>query len=40
MAERMNATTRAHLIDHTPLVTAHTAVVDLLLEAVDHIRSS
>jgi pimeloyl-ACP methyl ester carboxylesterase len=40
MAERMNATTRPHLVDHTPLVTAHTAVVDLLLEAVDHIRSS
>jgi hypothetical protein len=27
-------------VDHTPLVTAPTAVVGLLLEAVDHVTSS
>ncbi|MCU1653167.1 MAG: alpha/beta hydrolase [Pseudonocardia sp.] len=40
MAERMNATLRPHPVDHTPLVTAPTAVVGLLLEAVDHVTSS
>jgi pimeloyl-ACP methyl ester carboxylesterase len=40
MAERMNATIRAHPVDHTPLVSAPTAVADLLLEAADHIRSN
>jgi hypothetical protein len=38
MAERMNATLRPHPVDHTPLVTAPTAVVGLLLEAVDHVQ--
>jgi pimeloyl-ACP methyl ester carboxylesterase len=39
MAERMNATVLVHPVDHTPLVTAPAAVVDLLLEAVDEVRS-
>jgi pimeloyl-ACP methyl ester carboxylesterase len=34
MADRMKARMRAHPVDHTPLVTAPAAVVDLILEAV------
>jgi len=34
MAERMKARVRAQAVDHTPLVTAPTQVVDLILEAV------
>ena len=40
MAERMNATLRAHAVDHTPLVTAPKVVIDLLLEVVDNVRSN
>jgi pimeloyl-ACP methyl ester carboxylesterase len=34
MAERMNAKTRSHAVDHAPIVTAPGPVVDSLLEAV------
>ena len=34
MAERMKARVRAHQVDHTPLVTAPAAVVDLIREAL------
>ena len=40
MAERMNASVRAHPVDHTPLVTAPTVVVDLLLQAVNYVKPS
>ena len=33
MAERMKATTRAHPVDHAPLLTAPQKVVDIILEA-------
>ena len=34
MADRMRARARSHPVDHTPIVTAHAVVVDLILEAV------
>jgi pimeloyl-ACP methyl ester carboxylesterase len=34
MADRMQARVRSHPVDHTPIVTASTLVVDLILEAV------
>src|SRR6202021_709354 len=34
MADRMRARVRSHAVDHMPLVSAPTAVVDLILEAV------
>jgi pimeloyl-ACP methyl ester carboxylesterase len=34
MAERMNATIKAHAVDHTPGVTAPTVVVDIIREAI------
>lgn len=34
MADRMQARVHSHSVDHTPLVTAPAAVVDLILEAV------
>jgi hypothetical protein len=34
MAERMKARVRSHPVDHTPLVTAPSAVVDLIHEAL------
>lgn len=34
MAQRMNATVRSHAIDHTPLVTAPSVVVDIIREAL------
>jgi pimeloyl-ACP methyl ester carboxylesterase len=33
MAARMNATIRAHKVDHTPLLTAPSRVVDIIIEA-------
>ena len=33
MAKRMNARVRAHPVDHTPMVTAPDAVVDIIVEA-------
>jgi pimeloyl-ACP methyl ester carboxylesterase len=35
MAERMKARIRSHPVDHTPLVTAPSTVVDIIREAVD-----
>jgi hypothetical protein len=34
MAERMKARVRSHPVDHTPLVTAPTVVLDVLHEAL------
>ncbi|MCW1412276.1 alpha/beta hydrolase [Rhizobium sp. 1AS11] len=34
MAERMGARTRSHAVDHTPIVTAPAAVLDIVREAV------
>ena len=34
MAERMKAKTKAHVVDHTPIVTAPAAVVDIIREAI------
>ncbi len=34
MAERMNATIKSHVVDHTPSVTAPTAVVDIVRDAI------
>jgi pimeloyl-ACP methyl ester carboxylesterase len=34
MADRMKARVRSHAVDHTPLITAPAAVVDLILEAI------
>jgi hypothetical protein len=33
MAERMAAKVRVHPVDHTPLLTAHEVVVDIISEA-------
>jgi len=35
MAERMKAHVRSHPVDHTPLVTAPSVVVDIIREAID-----
>ncbi|HEY4807659.1 MAG TPA: alpha/beta hydrolase [Roseiarcus sp.] len=35
MAERMKARVRSHAVDHTPLVTAPSTVVDIIREAID-----
>ena len=40
MAERMKARVRSHPVDHTPLVTAPAAVVDIIREAVAADRDS
>jgi pimeloyl-ACP methyl ester carboxylesterase len=34
MAERMKAKIKAHAVDHTPLVSAPTAVVDVIRDAI------
>ncbi|MHB8814335.1 MAG: alpha/beta fold hydrolase [Steroidobacteraceae bacterium] len=34
MAQRMNATVRSHAVDHTPIVTAPSVVVDIIREAL------
>ena len=34
MAERMHARVRSHPVDHTPIVTAPSLVVDIILEAI------
>ena len=36
MAERMKARTRSHPVDHLPLVTAPSLVLDIIREAIDH----
>lgn len=40
MAEHMKARVRSHPVDHTPIVTAPTAVLDVIREAVAAVRSS
>lgn len=40
MAERMKATIRAHAVDHTPIVTAPKAVVDIIRDATRSISGS
>jgi len=40
MAERMNAKIRAHAVDHTPIVTAPRAVVDIIREAIRSIAGN
>jgi len=34
MAERMKATIEAHAVDHMPLVTAPTTVIDVIRDAI------
>ena len=40
MAERMNARLRSHPVDHAPLVTAPSAVLDIIREAISEVRKS
>ncbi len=40
MAERMKATIKAHAVDHTPIVTAPKAVVDIIRDAARSISGS
>ena len=40
MAERMKATIKAHAVDHTPIVTAPTAVVDVIRDAIRSVAGS
>jgi pimeloyl-ACP methyl ester carboxylesterase len=40
MAERMKATIKAHAVDHTPIVTAPKAVVDIIRDAARSISSN
>jgi pimeloyl-ACP methyl ester carboxylesterase len=37
MAERMKAKIRAHAVDHTPIVTAPTVVVDIIRDAINSV---
>jgi len=39
MAERMKARSRAHAVDHTPMVTAPSLVTDIIREAVAHVTA-
>ena len=39
MAERMQARVRSHAVDHTPIVTAPTVVLDVLREAIAAVRA-
>jgi len=40
MAERMRAKVKAHAVDHTPIVTAPTAVVDIIRDAINAVAGS
>jgi hypothetical protein len=40
MAERMKARIKAHAVDHTPSVTAPTAVVDIIRDAIRSITAN
>ena len=40
MAERMKAKIKAHAVDHTPIVTAPTAVVDVIRDAIRSVAGS
>ncbi len=37
MAERMQAKVRSYPVDHTPIVTAPSVVVDIIREAIDEV---
>ena len=39
MAQRMKARVRAHPVDHTPIVTAPSVVVDIIREAMAEVVS-
>jgi len=39
MAERMRARIRAHAVDHAPILTAPSVVVDMLREAIAAVRT-
>jgi pimeloyl-ACP methyl ester carboxylesterase len=39
MAERMNARIRVYSVDHTPMVTAPSAVLDVIREAIDTVAA-
>ena len=39
MAERMKARLRSHPVDHMPLVTAPSVVLDVIREAIEEARS-
>ena len=39
MAERMQARVRSHAVDHTPIVTAPTVVLDVLREVIAAVRA-
>jgi pimeloyl-ACP methyl ester carboxylesterase len=40
MAERMKAKTKAHAVDHTPIVTAPRAVVDMIRDAISSVTGN
>jgi pimeloyl-ACP methyl ester carboxylesterase len=40
MAERMKATIKAHAVDHTPIMTAPTTVVDIIRDALRSVTGS
>jgi hypothetical protein len=40
MAERMKARARSHPVDHAPLVTAPSIVIDVIREAIDAVVKS
>jgi hypothetical protein len=40
MAERMKARLRSHPVDHAPLVTAPSYVLDIIREAIDEVGKS
>jgi len=40
MAERMKAEMKAHAVDHAPSVTAPTAVVDIIRDAIHSVTGS
>jgi pimeloyl-ACP methyl ester carboxylesterase len=40
MAKRMKARIKAHIVDHTPSVTAPTAVVDIIRDAIHSIAAN
>jgi hypothetical protein len=40
MAQRMQARVRAHQVDHTPIVTAATVVVDIIREAISDVAEA
>ena len=39
MAERMGARIRSHAVDHAPLVTAPSVVLEIIREAIDHVAA-